>query len=64
MNWWESCWGPAIEWGSPAGLTLLKLIEELPNDGSVLLNVFGSSPLQLGVDANFLSGDVDIFSAN
>ena len=40
----------------------MELINGLPQDRPFVLNVFGSTPLQLKLDPSFLSGDVDIFS--
>jgi hypothetical protein len=51
-----------LNWDAPNGRLLRKLIEGLPKDRPFLLNVFGSTPLQLQLDATFLSGDVDLFS--
>jgi len=35
----------------------------LPQDRPIVLNVFGSTPLQMRLDPSFLSGDVDIFTS-
>ena len=51
-----------LNWDAPNGRLLLKLINGLPKDRPFVLNVFGSTPLQLKLDPSFLSGDVDIFS--
>jgi hypothetical protein len=51
-----------LNWDAPNGRLLLKLIRGLPKDRPFVINVFGSTPLQLQLDATFLSGDVDIFS--
>lgn len=52
-----------LNWEAPNGKLLLKLIEGLPKHQPFVINVFGSAPLQLQLDATFLSGDVDIFSS-
>jgi len=39
-----------------------QLVEALPTSRTWEIIVFGSSPLQLGVDSRFLSGDVDVIS--
>jgi len=41
----------------------MKFINGLPKDRPIILNVFGSTPLQLKLDPSFLSGDVDIFTS-
>lgn len=55
-------WKPDLNWQSPAGETLQALIRALP-DAPLRITVFGSAPLQLALDAAFLSADVDIFSS-
>lgn len=54
-------WKPDINWQCPAGIVLKKFIDALPAGSSFEITVFGSAPLQLGLDSSFLSGDVDIF---
>ena len=58
----EQAWRPDLNWDTPAGRVIDRLIEALPADRSWKIIVFGSSPLQLGIDSTFLSGDVDIIS--
>jgi hypothetical protein len=55
-------WEPKLDWASEAGKALLCLVSVLPKDRSFNITVFGSAPLQLACDANFLSADVDIFA--
>lgn len=40
-----------------------RLVEALPKDRTWTIIIFGSSPLQLALDPNFLSGDVDVISS-
>ena len=54
-------WKPDISWQSPAGVVLKMFFDALPKDRHFHITLFGSSPLQLGVDSAFLSGDVDLF---
>lgn len=58
----ESWWSAEIDWSRPAGQILRKFVTALPTDRPFHLTVFGSAPLQLTVDRDLLSGDVDIFS--
>ena len=60
MAWFDESWRPEINWQTPAGQVLDKLIDSLPADRPWRLIVFGSSPLQLAVDPTFLSADVDV----
>ena len=53
----------SLNWDVPCGRVLVRLIEGLPKDHPSVLSVFGSSPLQITLDAGFTSGDVDLFSA-
>jgi len=55
-------WRPEIKWDTPAGEILQRFLSKLPKNKEFLITVFGSAPLQLGLDPSFLSGDVDIFS--
>jgi hypothetical protein len=57
-NWWTG----EIDWSAPAGRLLEQLVASLPGDRSFRLTVYGSAPLQLTVDRELLSGDVDVFS--
>ncbi len=57
-NWWPA----EIDWATPAGQLLHKLVEALPSGRAFHLTVYGSAPLQLTVDHQLLSGDVDVFS--
>lgn len=52
-----------LNWDAPNGSLLKKFIEGLPQDRPIVLNVFGSTPLQMRLDPSFLSGDVDIFTS-
>lgn len=57
-NWWSR----EIDWQTPAGTLLQKLIDAIPIGEAAHLTVYGSAPLQLTIDSTLLSGDVDIFS--
>src|SRR5882672_2061414 len=50
-----------IVWESPAGTRLDFLARSLPPDPKQEITVFGSAPLQLFLDRNFLSADIDLF---
>lgn len=54
-------WSPEIDWETPAGRTLRKLFAALPADRNFSLTLFGSSPIQLGIEPSFTSNDVDLF---
>jgi hypothetical protein len=53
-------WRPQLDWSAPAGRVLEKLVDALPSNEKWEIIVFGSSPLQLGIDSRFLSGDVGV----
>lgn len=57
-NWWPA----DVDWSTPAGQLLKTFIASLPPERPFHLTLYGSAPLQLTVDRNLLSGDVDIFS--
>ena len=46
---------------SPAGKTIRKLFAALAPERQHSLTLFGSSPIQLGIDPTFTSNDVDLF---
>jgi hypothetical protein len=52
-----------LNWDAPNGRLLRKFIDGLPQDRPLVLNVFGSTPLQMRLDPSFLSGDVDMFTS-
>jgi len=52
-----------LNWATPNGELLKSFIEGLPQDRPIVLNVFGSTPLQMRLDPSFLSGDVDMFTS-
>ncbi len=51
-----------IAWQSPAGQRLDEFARRLPAQRRLEIIVFGSTPLQLFVDPNFTSADIDICS--
>ncbi len=62
MKSFEQPWRPELDWSAPAGRVLDQLVGALPASRRWEIIVFGSSPLQLGIDSRFLSGDVDVIS--
>lgn len=56
----DAPWKPTLAWGASAGRALRSLAAQLPTDREFQIIVFGSAPLQLGLDPTFLSGDVDV----
>ena len=60
MPSFDESWRPVINWDTPAGHLLDKLVEALPATRTWRIIVFGSSPLQLSADPTFLSADVDV----
>ena len=57
-NWWTG----EIDWNTPAGQLLQTFLASLPVDRPFHLTLYGSAPLQLTVDRQLMSGDVDLFS--
>ena len=55
-------WTSQISWDTPAGRTLKLLFAKLSAGGDYSITLFGSSPLQLGVESGFTSADVDLFA--
>ena len=62
MTPFDQPWRPQLDWSAPAGRVLDQLVDALPTNRKWEIIVFGSSPLQLGLDSHFLSGDVDVIS--
>jgi hypothetical protein len=60
MTSFDQPWRPQLDWSAPAGRVLDQLVDALPTKRKWEIIVFGSAPLQLGVDSRFLSGDVDV----
>lgn len=57
-NWWPG----EIDWATPAGQLLQKFLAALPKGRPFRFTLYGSAPLQLTVDRQLMSGDVDLFS--
>ncbi len=57
-NWWTA----EIDWATPAGRLLRQFVATLPQGRPFHLTLYGSAPLQLTVDRQLMSGDVDLFS--
>lgn len=55
-------WRPTLHWSTKAGRALERLVAALPRDRPWLFYVFGSAPLQMGLEPTFFSADVDIFT--
>jgi hypothetical protein len=45
-------WRPNLDWNTPAGRVIDRLVEALPADRPWQIILFGSSQLQAGIDAN------------
>lgn len=58
----ENWWAGKIDWTTPAGQLLQAFLASLPKDRTFHVTIYGSAPLQLTVDRQLLSGDVDLFS--
>jgi hypothetical protein len=59
-NWWAG----EIDWETPAARLLEQFLATLPRERPFRLTVFDSAPLQLTLDRQLMSGDVDLFSDN
>jgi hypothetical protein len=57
-NWWTG----EIDWSTSAGRLLKSFLDTLPKERRFHLTLYGSAPLQLTVDRDLLSADVDLFS--
>ena len=57
-NWWTG----EIDWETPAGRLLQKFLATLPTGRVFRLTLYGSAPLQLTMDRQLMSADVDLFS--
>ncbi len=55
-------WHPKLNWAVPAGRLLDRVVEALPAEPTWEIIVFGSAPLQLGLDPGFTSADVDLIA--
>jgi hypothetical protein len=64
MNSISDWWKGEVDWSTPAGKLLQQFVGALPKDRSFEIALYGSAPLQLTVNKNLLSGDVDIFAGN
>jgi len=56
---WTDSWEPQIDLDTPAGRTLEEIVRLVPVGTRITL--FGSAPLQICLDPQFLSQDVDCF---
>ena len=54
-------WTSTINLGTPAGKALKDLAAALPPDRPFRITLFGSAPIQIMVDPDLLSADVDLF---
>jgi hypothetical protein len=52
----------SINWNCPAGKQLDRLASLLPKQPRLDITVFGSAPLQLFLNPDFLSQDIDLFA--
>ncbi len=55
-------WCSDIHGESPVGETLIALIAALPRTREFRITLFGSSPLHLAIESDFLSADVGLFA--
>ncbi len=61
MSSTEDWWTGGIDWDAPAGRLLRRFADRVPLGRHWDITIFGSAPLQLTVDRQLLSGDVDVF---
>jgi len=60
----DKAWNPQFDWETPCGKVLRRLIDHLnTNSIECTITIFGSSPLQMTIDPNLLSNDVDFFAS-
>ncbi|HRI15982.1 MAG TPA: hypothetical protein PLX89_23540 [Verrucomicrobiota bacterium] len=52
-----------IDWSGNAGRLLEQLARRLPAEPKLDITVFGSAPLQLFIERNFISDDIDLFTS-
>ncbi len=57
----NASWQPVLDWNTPAGRVLEQLIQALPSNWKPVITLFESAPLQMGVDGDLSSADVDVF---
>jgi hypothetical protein len=55
-------WSVETRLDTPAGKVLQQLAAALPKGRAFQITLFGSAPLQIGIEPSLLSGDVDLFS--
>lgn len=59
-DWWKG----EVNWDTPAGRLLRRFFQSLPSDRRFRFTLYGSAPLQLTLDASWISADVDLFSGD
>jgi hypothetical protein len=62
MNSTKNWWAGEVNWSASAGQLIEQFLNSLPSNRAFHITVYGSAPLQLTVDRQLLSADVDIFS--
>ena len=55
-------WTNKLDLDTPAGVALRQLQSALPKDRQFTITLFGSAPIQVAVDRELLSQDIDLFS--
>src|SRR5258706_15582328 len=58
----NDAWSGDFNLDTSAGKLLKKLVAALPTDRLFRITLFGSAPLQINIEPELLSGDVDLFS--